>query len=154
MQLDPPLSVWLNSPGLADRAQALGVFCRFRTTLEPRHSELAILITGAHWRAGFGWAVHSPIAIKVGLDAAIVDAVRKGHVPVFNRDDDICVYQLAIELLENRKVLSETYKRAEKVLGTQAVVELVGVLGYYSLICMTIIAFEIPLPNDEPNPFC
>jgi 4-carboxymuconolactone decarboxylase len=43
-----PLRVWLQSPELADRAQALGAFCRFGTSLPPRLSELAILVTAAH----------------------------------------------------------------------------------------------------------
>ncbi len=46
-----PLLVWLPSPGLADRAQALGAFCRFGTSLPTQLSELAILVTGAHWQA-------------------------------------------------------------------------------------------------------
>src|SRR6202035_771173 len=44
--VEEPLRVWLNSPTLADRAQALGAFCRYGTSLEPRLSELAILVTG------------------------------------------------------------------------------------------------------------
>ncbi|TMJ32240.1 MAG: carboxymuconolactone decarboxylase family protein, partial [Alphaproteobacteria bacterium] len=38
-----PLRVWLESPQLADHAQALGAFCRFGTSLPPRLSELAII---------------------------------------------------------------------------------------------------------------
>jgi 4-carboxymuconolactone decarboxylase len=33
------------------------------------------------------------------------------------------------------------------------VVDLVGVLGYYGLISMTINAFEIPLPDGSQDPF-
>jgi 4-carboxymuconolactone decarboxylase len=73
-----PLRVWLNSPELADRAQALGAFCRYHTTLPPRLSELAIITTGAYWKAGFEWAVHAPIALKAGLDPDAVEAIRKG----------------------------------------------------------------------------
>ena len=47
----------------------------------------------------------------------------------------------------------ETYRRAEKELGTRGVVELVGILGYYGLISMTIVAFEVPLPDGAPEPF-
>src|SRR6202162_2531654 len=51
-----PLRVWLESPQLADHAQALGAFCRFGTSLPPRLSELAIITTGAFRRAGFAGA--------------------------------------------------------------------------------------------------
>jgi 4-carboxymuconolactone decarboxylase len=33
------------------------------------------------------------------------------------------------------------------------VVELVGILGYYSLVSMTINAFEVPPPDGAPQPF-
>jgi len=62
-----PLAVWLQSPGLAQRAQDLGAFCRYGSSLPPRLSELAILVTGAHWRAGYEWCVHAPIARSAGL---------------------------------------------------------------------------------------
>src|ERR671926_1015872 len=83
-----PLRVWLNSAELADRAQALGAFCRYGTVLEPRLSELAIITTGAYWKAGFEWAVHAPIALEAGLDPKVVEAIRKGEPPHFEHGDE------------------------------------------------------------------
>jgi 4-carboxymuconolactone decarboxylase len=74
--VEGPLRVWVTSPGLANHAQALGAFCRYNTSLPPRLSELAILVTGSYWRAGFEWAVHAPIAIKAGIAPAIAEAIR------------------------------------------------------------------------------
>ncbi len=39
--------LWLQSPGLPIRAHALGAFCRFGTSLPPRLSEFAIMVTMA-----------------------------------------------------------------------------------------------------------
>ena len=148
-----PLRVWVNSPGLADKAQALGAFCRFGTVLPPRLSELAIITTGAYWKAGFEWAVHAPIALKAGLDPDVVEAIRKGEQPKFSNSDEAIVHAFAHELLHNRRISSDTYKRAEKELGSRALVDLVGILGYYGLICLTINAFEVPVPEGAPEPF-
>jgi 4-carboxymuconolactone decarboxylase len=63
------------------------------------------------------------------------------------------VYAFAKELLDTRKVSDVTYKRAVAELSLTAVVELVGVLGYYGLVSMTINAFEVPLPDGAPQPF-
>jgi 4-carboxymuconolactone decarboxylase len=145
--------VWLNSPELADRAQALGAFCRYGTTLPPRLSELAIITTGAYWKAGFEWAVHAPIALKTGLDAAAVEAIRKGEQPTFPNPNEAAVHAFAHELLHNRKVSDETYRRAEKEIGPRGLVDLVGILGYYGLISLTIVAFELPVPAGAPEPF-
>lgn len=148
-----PLRVWLNSAELADRAQALGAFCRYGTVLPPRLSELAIITTGAYWKAGFEWAVHAPIALKAGLDPRAVEAIRTGTKPDFENPDEAVVYAFAHELLHARKVSDATYKRAEKELGNRALVDLVGILGYYGLISMTIVAFEVPVPEGEAEPF-
>lgn len=148
-----PLRVWLESAELADRAQALGAFCRYKTSLPPRLSELAILVTGAHWQSGFEWHVHAPIGLQAGLDPDAVEAIRTGASPAFAQADEAAVFAFASELLRNRRVSDTTYRRAVDLLGQKAVVELVGLLGYYGLISMTINAFEVPVPAGATEPF-
>jgi 4-carboxymuconolactone decarboxylase len=148
-----PLEAWLNSAGLAARAQALGAFCRFGSSLPPRLSELAILITGAFWQAGFEWHVHAPIGIKAGLDPAVVETLRTGGKPTFAAEDEAAIFAFATELLAQKQVSDPTYQRAITLLGVTGTVDLVGVLGYYGLISMTIKAFELPVPAGSPEPF-
>lgn len=148
-----PLAVWLTSPELADKAQNLGAFCRFGTSLPPRLSELAILVTGAHWQAGYEWFAHAPIGIAAGLSPVAVDAIRKGEAPTGLAADEQLVYAFAHEMWKNRRVSDATFQAAKAALGEQAVVELVGVLGYYTLISMTIVTFDVPLPPGSPEPF-
>lgn len=148
-----PLKVWLHSAELASRAQELGAFCRYHTSLPKRLSELAILITGAHWKAGFEWFVHAPEAIKAGIDPAVVEAIHAGREPKFLKADEASLYAFTRELLEKRRVSDATYKQAVAELGELGAVELVGILGYYALISMTIVAFEVPVPEGEAEPF-
>ena len=151
--VEGPLRVWLHSPELAERAQALGAFCRYGTSLPARLSELAILVTGAHWQAGFEWHVHAPIAVKAGIDAVAVEALRRGDTPHFAQEDEAAVYAFAAELLRTRKVSAAPYARAAAAIGARGVVDLVGVLGYYGFISMTINAFEVALPGGAADPF-
>ena len=148
-----PLKVWLHSAELASRAQDLGAVCRYHTSLPKRLSELAILITGAHWKAGFEWFVHAPEAIKAGIDPAVVEAIHAGREPEFSRTDEAALYAFTHEMLEQRSVSDSTYKQAVAALGELGTVELVGILGYYALISMTIVAFEVPVPEGAPEPF-
>jgi 4-carboxymuconolactone decarboxylase len=148
-----PLAVWLTSPDLADKAQNLGAFCRYGTSLPPRLSELAILVTGAHWQAGYEWFAHAPIAVAAGVSPAAVEAIRKNEVPVDLKPDEQLVYAFSTELWRNRRVSDATYHAAKAKFGEQAVVELVGVLGYYTLISMSIVTFDVPLPPGTPEPF-
>lgn len=151
--VEGPLRVWLTSPGLADTAQALGAFCRYGTSLPPRLSELAILVTGAFWRSGFEWAVHAPIALKSGLSPEVVEAIRTDGTPTFAREDEAAIYAFARELHRDRKVSDATFTHALALFGETGVVDLVGILGYYTLISMTINAFHVPLPDGAADPF-
>ena len=151
--VEGPLRVWVNNPGLADKAQALGAYCRYGTSLPQRLSELAIIVTGAHWRAGFEWAVHGPIALKAGLDPDAVEAIRTGRPPSFAAADERAVHAFSREMLETRAVSDDTYRAAFDALGQAGIIDLVGILGYYALISMTIVAFDVPLPEGAPDPF-
>jgi 4-carboxymuconolactone decarboxylase len=148
-----PLRVWLLSPELAERAQELGAFCRYHTSLPPRLSELAILVTGAFWQAGFEWHAHAPIALKAGVPADAIEAIRAGKEPKFARENERAVYEFSRELWTKRRVSDATYRRTADLLGNETVIELVGILGYYGLISMTINTFEVPLPEGVAQPF-
>lgn len=151
--VEGPLRVWLINPGLADRAQALGAYCRYGTALPPALSELAIIMVGAHWRAGFEWAVHAPIAQKAGVAAHVIEAIRSGLPAQGLSPQAQAVHDVTDELLRARVITDATFARAGAVLGQTALIDLVGVLGYYTLICMTINAFAVPLPVGADDPF-
>jgi 4-carboxymuconolactone decarboxylase len=148
-----PLKVWLQSPVLAEKAQALGAFCRYGTSLPPRLSELAIIVVGAHWQAGFEWWAHSALAEQAGIRPAAIEAIRIGADPQLTADDERCVHAFAHELVTKRRVSASTYANAKAVLGEATVIELVAILGYYSLISMTIVTFDVPMPDGIADPF-
>ena len=148
-----PFAPWLRSPAFADLAQSLGAFVRYGTSLEPRLSELAIIVVGAVWKADYEFAAHGPMAIRAGISREVVDAVACGALPPFERDDERIVYEFARELVETRRVGEERYAAAADLLGEAGTVELVGILGYYTLVCMTLNAFEVPLGEGMEAPF-
>ena len=147
-----PLKVWLQSAELADRAQALGAFARYGTSLPPHLSELAILITARLWSAEFEWNQHAPIALAAGIPPEVIDAIGQAEVPVLSDPQQAAVRDVAIALQRDRCVSDGVYRAALKALGQQGLVELVGILGYYGLISMTINAFEVPQDPGPPLP--
>ena len=151
--VEGPLRVWLQSPAFAERAQKLGAFCRYGTRLPARLSELAIILVGAHWRSGFEWSVHAPIAANAGIGVEVLEAIRAGARPSITRADERAVYRFSQELLETKRISEDAYKEVVELVGTEGAVELVGILGYYTLICMTINAFEIPIADGKPETF-
>lgn len=151
--VEGPLRVWLQRPALADAAQNLGAYCRYGSSLSPRLSELAIIVVGAHWRAGFEWFIHAPIAEEAGVPADAIKAIRSGSEPAFRDAELSAVYRFTRELLIRRGISSHTYSYCKDILGEAALVDLVGVIGYYGLISMTIKAFDVPVPEGETEPF-
>jgi 4-carboxymuconolactone decarboxylase len=148
-----PLKVWLKNAGLAEHAQALGAYCRFNSSLPPRLSELAICTTGAFWKANYEWFAHAPMATKAGIDPVAIEAIRTGGTPKFTKSDEQIVYDFTRELLTTRRVSAATFERAKKELGETSVIDLVGIIGYYGLVSVTLNAFELPLPEGEKPPF-
>jgi 4-carboxymuconolactone decarboxylase len=138
-----PFLAWLHSPQLAHRAQHLGEFVRYETSLAPRISELAILVVARYWSSEYEWTVHKAEALKAGLPAAVIDALADDRPPRFDHETEAAVYEFAMRLCHTRVVPDEVYRRAVAALGETGVVELVGILGYYTLISMTLNAFEI-----------
>ena len=155
--LNGPFLGWIHSPTLAQHAQRLGAFCRYQTGLPLRLSELAILVTAARWKSQAEWHIHYPIALEAGVPAATAEAIRVGVPLTFEHPDDELIFRFATELYATKRVSDETYDRAVARFGHTVVVNLVGLLGYYALVAMTLNAFEmraqgqITLPFEEPS---
>ncbi len=147
-----PFFIWLHSPELLSRGQKLGLYSRFQSSLPPRLSELCILIMAAHWKAAGEWIDHEPIAKGHGVDAAALEALREGRPALFKQADEIATYEFAQELLATREVSDATYARTKALLGERGILDVVAVLGYYSLIAMSMKAFA-QVPEGVPNPF-
>jgi 4-carboxymuconolactone decarboxylase len=151
--LDGPFSVWVHAPEFGDLAQRLGAHCRFSTALPPRLSEFAILVTARLWRAQYEWLAHAPMAERAGVKPKTIDDVRAGRRPAAAPADERALYDFIMELYRSRRVSDRTYKRVNAVLGDAATVELVGILGYYTLISMTLNVFRAALPSGSRPPF-
>ena len=145
-----PFAVWLRSPELADRAQKLGAFTRFHTGIPKRLTEFVILLTARLWTAQFEWAVHESEARKAGLDEAVIADLKAGRRPAAMQEDEAVLYDFVQELYATRAMSAPTYQRAHDLLGTQALVELVGVIGYYGFISMTLNVFDCDTPDGKP----
>jgi 4-carboxymuconolactone decarboxylase len=151
-KVEGPLKVWLHAPKLATHAQKLGAHARFQSLLPPPLSELAILVTAATWRADFEWYAHARLAREAGIEDAVIEAIRRGEKPSLADPKARAVYAVSRELHRRRSLSDETYALAEAALGRAALVDLVGILGYYTLVSMTLNAFRVPTP-DGSRPF-
>jgi len=148
-----PFPVFLHAPAFGFLAQQLGGHLRFGTGLPPRLSEFAILCTGRFWKAQYEWFAHARIAAKQGVKEATIRDLHAGRAPKSAPRDELAIYAFVKELYAKRRVSNAAYARVHKILGDAGMVELVGILGYYVLISMTLNVFRMPLPHGVPLPF-
>ncbi len=146
--LGGPFKIWLYSPDLADRTQRLGEFLRYHTSIEPRLSELAILVVGRHYNCQVEWTLHERFAREAGLAPSIIDALRQRNVPTDLQADEAAVYTYASDILVDGVVSDETFATAQAALSDKALVELTSIVGHYVHVSMTLNAFQVPLPAD------
>jgi 4-carboxymuconolactone decarboxylase len=145
-----PFAVWLHAPEFGGLVQQLGAHCRYNTALSPRLSEFAILCTARQWRAQYEWFAHEPMAANAGVKPKTISDLRAGREPKSAPKDERAIYAFVQELYKTKRVSDRVYKRVHAALGDAATVELVGILGYYVLVAMTLNVFRM-LPPPEAN---
>jgi 4-carboxymuconolactone decarboxylase len=143
-----PLRAALHNPALADRWQKMGALLRFGTSISARHSELAILVTARRWNSQLEWYVHAAAAQVAGLPQAVIDAMLVAAPPVFGDAQDAAVYEYARQLLQQGMVEEPAYQAVLGLFGEAGTVELTAIVGYYSMVAMTLNAHHIPLPDE------
>lgn len=148
-----PFNALLYSPVIGDAVQQLGQQVRFETSIPPLLRELAILIVAAKWHAQYEWWAHEKIARSEGLDPNVIASLKAGTLPAFPRPAEALIYCFTRELLEQQRVSKQCYAQAIDLLGEAGVVELVALLGYYTLVSMSLNTFEVSVPEGEITPF-
>jgi len=141
-----PFPVFIHSPAMGDLAQRLGAYIRFESVLPPTLRELCILCTARHWTAQYEWYAHRELALKAGLDSAIIDAIAAGKRPDKLSREEKIVYDFSSELLGTSRVGDAAFAAAKGAFGEQGVVDLIGTMGYYSLVAMALNVNRTELP--------
>jgi alkylhydroperoxidase family enzyme len=145
-----PFNAWLRSPKAGHAASEVGAALRFESQLDQRLLELATCIAGAHWKSNFEFVVHRRHAVGAGVSDAVLDAVERGEPPVFDREDEQAVYDCCRSLLDTARLDDATYDRVLDVLGEERLVEVVMIVGYYTLVSLTLNTFRVPPPAGTP----
>ena len=135
-----PFAIWLRDPTLAEQVSKLGDYLRNNTSLATPLQDIAILVTARHWTAQYAWAVHERRAREAGVHEDVVDAIRDRR------------YVVCSELYDTYGLSDTTHDNASELLGQQALIELVAIAGFYSMIALTLNAFEAPTAEGGPPP--
>ena len=148
-----PFGVWIRSPKIGQTTQALGSAIRYGTTLADDVREVAICTVGAHYHAKFEFAVHSDIAREAGVEDKVLEAIQNQGNPSITNTAQNSAYRVALALLSKHRIDTATYVEARSELTENGLIELVGLIGYYCMVCLTLNTFEIGLAEGTVDPF-
>ena len=146
--LTGPFVPLLRSPEVLTRARALGDYLRYKTQLEPRHSEFVILMAARSWSQQYEWAVHYPIAIKSGVQAEVARAIAERRRPSDMTAEEAVLYDFCDELMRTQGVGDAAYARMVATFGEKGVVDTVGIVGYYTMLAMMLNTARTPPPDN------
>jgi 4-carboxymuconolactone decarboxylase len=147
-----PFNALLRSPALCDLVQRVGAYVRFGTSLPAPLNELAICMAGRKWGAQYEFYAHRRIGIDAGLNPSILDAIAAGRRPDEMSHDETTVYEFVTDLLSTGQVSDARYGAMLDRFGERGVMDLVGGVGYYSLVSMVLNVAQVPLPEGETPP--
>jgi 4-carboxymuconolactone decarboxylase len=146
-----PFLIWLRSPELAEKVDALGVYCRFDSSINERLRELSLLIAARHFDAQYSWNAHHKKAIEAGVSAESIKELASNEVPHFAHADEQLLYTLATQILRDHFVSQETFDAALAEWGEAGLVDIIGCLGNFSMLAMLLNTFQVDLkPGDQP----
>lgn len=139
-----PFIPLLRSPELMSRLQKVGEYLRFHSSLAPRISEFATLCVARSWSQQFEWVMHVPLALKAGTSEDTIDAVREGRRPSTMSPAEAIVHDFITELLNTKGVAQPTYEAVVGEFGEQGLIDLVGIVGYFTSMCMVLNVARTP----------
>lgn len=147
-----PYRFTLHHAEVTELMHPFGEMLRLRSSFPLRLSELAISVTARMWDCDYVFNAHADNGVKNGLPQSVVDSLKKNERPAFEKEDEEAIYDYLTELFRNRRISDRTHERAKKLFGVPAIVELTALSGYYGMVCMQLLAHEMPLPEGATPP--
>ena len=144
-----PFAVLLQAPDVGGRVSDMVNHLLSDTRVPHNLKELAIIVVARQYTAQYEWFIHARRAREVGVDAAAIEAIRHRRRPDFGDPDEALVYDMTMEMVERRRLGEIHYARAVAALGEPAVVELVALIGFYVMVALFLVSFEVEVPDPE-----
>jgi 4-carboxymuconolactone decarboxylase len=148
-----PFIPLLRSPQLMARLQKVGEHLRFESALSRRVNELVTLVVARAWTQQFEWCTHVPLSLGAGTAAETIEALREGRRPPGMSREEELAYDFTSELQANRGVCDATYRACVEAFGERGVIDLVGLIGYFTTVSMVLnVAHTPPEPGAGVEP--
>lgn len=147
-----PVGMWMHSPALAEAIFDVRQRVRYGTNKDQRITELIILSTAREISNQYEWSAHEPLGRAAGLEDDIMEFIKwrrpmteASAISGFGETEQALV-QFVRELVGDRDVSSATFSRLHNLYGDEGLVDIVGLIGYYSFVAITLDAFDLQRP--------
>lgn len=145
--VEGPFVPLVHVPGILDRLQYLGEYCRFNTSMPAKLREMAIIITARHVEATLEFHVHAMEAKEFGLADQIIDAIANRQEPAGMDEDEALVYTFCSKLYAEGSIPDELFTRFDQRFGKAVAIDLVVTCGYYATLGMVINVSKAETPD-------
>jgi 4-carboxymuconolactone decarboxylase len=143
-----PYRAYVRSPDLANHLTNLSDYVRWNTELPARLTEFAILIAARQWNSPWIWRGHYTLALKGGLEGKVALDLAAGKRPEGMKEDESALYDFAMEFYRDKSVSDAAYNAAVAKFGERGLLDLIGTMGYYGIVAMTLHAGRAVPPDD------
>ncbi len=144
-QVPGPHKIWVSNPTLSKTIVPTGKYYQTESTLSKAEIEIATNLINGRWTAAYANYEHEMIGEEQGrLPQDKVQAIIAGLPTSFEDPRQQIVYELASALAAQRVVPTGMYRRAKELLGDAGIVDVTVLMGWFSMVCLTLMAFDVP----------
>jgi hydroxypyruvate isomerase len=143
-----PFSTMIVNPELGDPMQGLGAAIRYRTSFDDAEREIAILTVAVALESSFEWFAHEALARAAGVDAEVLASLSAGIDPYGLSSRASVIYRSTKALLSAGDLDDAQFAELRSVVGTDGSVELVTLVGYYTMLALLLRTFRVLTPDE------
>jgi len=143
-----PWNPWLHEPGFGKPVWELTKALSSKPSLPPAVREVAILVTGAHFRAAYELYAHVIVAESRGLSDEKLATIVACQRPVDLTREEAVAYDVTAALVSGGVLPELTYRTAVATFGPYGAAELMQLVGLYCMVSVTLNAFDVPVPDQ------
>jgi hypothetical protein len=142
-----PWNPWLSEPKFGGPVWELVKAMVASPSLPAPVREIAILVTGSHFRSGYELYAHVLVAEARGLSDDKLATIVAGQRPADLTRPEAVAYDFASALVNGGVLPELTYKAAVEQFGAHGAAELSYLIGVYCMVSVTLNTFDVPVPE-------
>lgn len=144
-----PHRIWLANPRLSNTIVPIGQYYQKHSTLTKAEIEIVTNLVTARWLSAYAGYEHEKIGVEQGgLDRDQLQRIIAGLPATFEDPRRNAVYQLAHALVQPRPVSLGLYRQARSRIGDAGLVDVAVLIGWFTMVSMTLAAYDVPANAD------